>query len=329
MSLTVGPLSLDPPVFLAPMAGITDLPMRTQVSKYGAGLVVSEMVASQEWVQDKRAVRAKSKVNHGPIPTSVQIAGRDARWMKEAAQLLSGEGASLIDINMGCPAKKVTTGYSGSALMRTPDFALSLIDAVVSGASCPVTLKMRLGWDHDCLNAAHIAQRAETAGIQMIVIHGRTRQQFYKGHADWHAVRDVVDAVNIPVIVNGDITDAASAKLALAQSGAAGVMIGRGAQGAPWIVAQIANDVYGAPPPNIPTGAALLDQIMEHYDAMLTFYGTELGARVSRKHLGWYLDRLNVAQAVRKSILTERDPERVTETLTRVFSDTDVERAVA
>ncbi|MEO0913887.1 MAG: tRNA dihydrouridine synthase DusB, partial [Pseudomonadota bacterium] len=232
MTLKIGHIVIKEPVILAPMAGVTDRPFRALVAEFGVGLVVSEMVASREMVESKPSVRQKAEIAAGDALTSVQIAGREARWMAEAARRLAGEGARIIDINMGCPAKKVTNGLSGSALMRDPDHALGLIEAVVDAVDVPVTLKMRLGWDRGAMNAPEIARRAEAAGVQAITIHGRTRCDFYKGEADWRAIRRVVDAVTVPVIANGDIVDLASAKEALAISGAAAVMIGRGAQGA-------------------------------------------------------------------------------------------------
>ncbi len=303
--------SLTPPVFLAPLAGITDLPFRDLVSSFGAGLVVSEMVASQEMVQARPGTRERAELGVGRAHTAVQLAGREAHWMAEAARQVEASGAALIDINMGCPAKKVTNGYSGSALLKTPDHALSLIEAVVNAVSIPVTLKTRLGWDSDCLNAADVANRAESAGIQMVTIHGRTRCQFYKGQADWGAIRAIKAAVSIPVIANGDITDTATARAALNQSGADGVMIGRGAQGKPWQLAQIAHDLFEAPAPEIPNGAALIDIVMNHYTAMLGFYGRELGVRVARKHLGWYMDGAETNIALRRAILTGKDSGEV------------------
>ncbi len=307
LPITVGNLTLDPPVFLAPLAGITDLPFRKAVLRFGAGLVVSEMVASQEMVQAKPSTRARAELGFGNDQTSVQIAGREAYWMAECAKLVADQGARIVDINMGCPAKKVTTGYSGSALMKDPDHALSLIEAVVGAVDVPVTLKMRLGWDDDCLNAADIAKRAEGAGVQMITIHGRTRCQFYKGAADWGAISAVKSAVNIPVIANGDIIDAHSASQALKLSNADGVMVGRGAQGQPWVLAQIAAEVSGQTYTDAPQGSDLADVILEHYEDMIRFYGPDLGVRNARKHLTWYLERLEGGMDLRNLIIRERD----------------------
>ena len=311
MTIKLADLSLDPPVFLAPLAGITDLPFRSLVKQFGAGLVVSEMIASQELVQAKPSAQAKAELGFGIEGTAVQIAGREARWMAECARICAANGARIIDINMGCPAKKVTSGYSGSALLKDLDHALSLIEAVVAAVDVPVTLKTRLGWDENLMNAGDLARRAEAAGISMLTLHGRTRCQFYKGKADWAAIGEIRAQVNLPVIANGDITDPEAAQTALAQSGAAGVMVGRGAQGAPWRLAEIAARLYGAPPPDIPTGEARADMIEAHYEHILGFYGVELGLKNARKHLGWYMDGLEVDRPARTAVLTATDPAAV------------------
>ena len=304
---------ITPPVVLAPMAGITDLPFRRVVARFGAGLVVSEMVASQEMAQEKPSVRARARaeLGLGDARTAVQLAGREAYWMAEAARIAADGGAEIIDINMGCPAKKVVGGASGSALMREPDHALRLIEAVVGAVDVPVTLKTRLGWDDACRNAPDLARRAVGAGVAMVTIHGRTRCQFYKGAADWAAIADVVHAVPVPVLANGDIRSAADARAALLASGAAGVMIGRGAQGRPWLPAQVAAALQGLPLPRAPEGAALVDLVAAHYQDMLGFYGRDLGLRVARKHLGWYADAAGGTPALRRALQTATDPAQV------------------
>jgi len=314
-------MQIDPPVALAPLAGITDLPFRRLVARFGVGWVVSEMVASQEVVQGKASARARAELGFGDGRTAVQIAGRDPYWMAEAARLAEASGARIIDINMGCPAKKVTGGLSGSALMRDPDHALRLIEAVVDAVRVPVTLKTRLGWDDACLNAPELARRAEAAGVAMITIHGRTRCQFYKGRADWAAIGAVKRAVRVPVIANGDILDAPDARAALAASGADGVMVGRGAQGRPWLLARIAADLFGSAAPGTPNREEFHDMIAGHYESMLSFYGKALGQRVARKHLGWYLDEAAAPAALRGPILTAECPSAVLRLLRMAMGD--------
>lgn len=308
MTATNLPSDVSSPVLLAPMAGITDLPFRNLVASFGAGLVVSEMVASHDMLNARPGSREKAELGLGHVGTAVQLAGREAAPMAEAARMVEGQGATIIDINMGCPAKKVTQGYSGSALMRTPDHALTLIEAVVRAVKIPVTLKTRLGWDDALMNAPEIAKRAADAGIKMITIHGRTRCQFYKGSADWTAISAVKKAVDIPVIANGDIISTATAHQALDRSGADGVMIGRGARGKPWLLAQVSHDLHGTAAPVVPQNSAFAQMVRAHYDAILRFYGSDLGLRVARKHLGWYMDTCETPSDLRKAVLTAKTP---------------------
>lgn len=292
-------------VVLAPMSGVTDMPFRELTWRFGAGLVVTEMVASRELVNDTAESWSRLSAA-GFRPHMVQLAGREAHWMAEAAKIAADHGADIIDINMGCPAKKVIGGYSGSALMRDPDHALGLIEATVKAVDIPVTLKMRLGWDENSMNAPDIARRAEAAGIQLVTIHGRTRMQFYEGRADWDAIRAVREVISIPLIANGDVETAGDAQEILRRSGADAVMIGRGCQGRPWH----AGVISGTPAPQ---SLEIADIAVEHYRMMLDFYGEAVAIRHARKHLGWYLQRFSpdLAGGEKAAIMTSRDPHEV------------------
>ena len=308
-------------VFLAPMSGVSDLPFRRLASEFGAGLVVSEMVASKEFVVGNAASRSRADTRGLPV-RAVQLAGRTPEWMASAARAAERGGAQLIDINMGCPAKKVVGGASGSALMRDLELALRLIEATVRAVDVPVTLKMRLGWDERTINAPELAARAEAAGVAMLTVHGRTRCQFYMGQADWTAVAAVTRRVRIPVVVNGDIGSLETARTAMRASGASAVMVGRATYGRPWLPGAIAAEAGGRRTPRF--GGTDLPAM--HYEAMLEHYGPEVGGRVARKHLGWYLDMMGGVDAdTRRHVLTEPDPARVS----AMLRDLDAPRLAA
>jgi len=318
--INIGPVRIETPVILAPMTGVTDLPFRRIVKRYGAGLTVSEMIASEAMVRETRQSLQKSLWDVAEEPVSLQLAGCEPQVMAEAAKLNEQRGAAIIDINMGCPVKKVVNGDAGSALMRDLPLAAKLIEATVKAVKVPVTLKTRMGWNHDSLNAPELARIAQDIGVQMITIHGRTRCQLYKGEADWAFVRNVKDAVSIPVIVNGDICSVGESREALRQSGADGVMIGRGAYGRPWLIAQVMAELGGRGHKPEPSLDEQLETMLEQYDEMLRLYGTHTGVNLARKHIGWYTKGLPGSAELRNTVNQQDDPAIVVGMLQEFYS---------
>nr|WP_310522372.1 tRNA dihydrouridine synthase DusB [Polymorphobacter sp.] len=317
--IAIGPVTLDMPVILAPMTGVTDRPFRTLVKRFGAGLTVTEMIASEAMIRETRQSLQKAAWDPSEEPVSMQLAGCDPERMAEAAKLNEGMGAAIIDINMGCPVKKVVNGHAGSALMREPELAARLIEATVKAVKVPVTLKMRMGWDHGSLNAPELARVAEDLGVQLITVHGRTRCQLYSGTADWNFIAKVKDAVKIPVIANGDICSIVDAETALAQSGADGVMIGRGAYGRPWLIAQVMAALTGRAVPADPTLAQQHVLVREHYAMMLDLYGGHIAVNLARKHLGWYTKGLHDSGVFRNAVNQLADPVEVVSMIDRFY----------
>ena len=338
MSISVGEIKLRNRVLLAPMSGVSDRPFREIADECQAGLVVTEMVASRELVEDRGdMVRRAERPPQGSL-FAVQLAGREPQWMSEGARIAQDLGADIIDINMGCPARQVTGGYSGSALMRDLDHALTLIEATVAAARIPVTLKMRLGWDDQTMNAPELARRAEAAGVRMITVHGRTRCQFYKGKANWNAIAAVKQSLKaIPLIANGDVESIADVRTILEASQADGVMVGRGSYGRPWwpgVLAHLLDPTTGAPEPSLAREAELIER---QHQSMLSLYGHEHGNRIARKHLGWVIDRKaaagrlspEAAAAWRRKLTSESDNERVRAGLREFFQRLEGDEARA